>query len=248
MIFLNSTEEIRVKAIAGAEALYRLTEARNFDSALKFELRKKASEVISGVAGLILNISNRRETADDLFAAIAGIAELLDFSSNLGFIIPDNAEKVAKTYLRIKEFVGDSYRAGGDGGTSAPEPETQKKEEDRVKAGDARTTLPEESPRENVKAALGAADEKVSSPAAAGAQILNQDQLTVNEPTVNERQERILWYLRDNGKAQIGDIRVVFEDISEKTLQRDLWHLVNCGLVQRDGDYRWTAYTYIGHL
>lgn len=60
---------------------------------------------------------------------------------------------------------------------------------------------------------------------------------------LNERQKRIVGYLESAGQAQISDIRGVFgNECSEKTLQRDLWQLVQSGLIQRKGDNRWTTY------
>lgn len=64
-----------------------------------------------------------------------------------------------------------------------------------------------------------------------------------------ERQRRILGYVRERGRTQISDIRQAFvgKAYSEKTIQRDLWHLVNIGLLERQGDNRWTTYISIGH-
>lgn len=60
----------------------------------------------------------------------------------------------------------------------------------------------------------------------------------------NERQSKIIAHLSGNGRAQLGDIKQLFGDaISEKTIQRDLWQLVSCGLIQRHGDNRWTVYS-----
>lgn len=65
---------------------------------------------------------------------------------------------------------------------------------------------------------------------------------------LSERQGKILAYLSANGQSQISNLRQIFGDeFSEKTLQRDLWQLINFGLVRRHGDNRWTIYTYIGH-
>ena len=47
----------------------------------------------------------------------------------------------------------------------------------------------------------------------------------------------------------MGDIRDHFNgQVREKTLQRDVLELVEGGLVKKDGDNRWTIYTFIGHL
>lgn len=69
-----------------------------------------------------------------------------------------------------------------------------------------------------------------------------------SEPNINSRQLKIMGFLKGQGQAQIGDIRVLFgDDMSEKTLQRDLWQLVSYGLISREGENRWTTYIYLGH-
>src|SRR3989338_119225 len=57
------------------------------------------------------------------------------------------------------------------------------------------------------------------------------------------RGQRIIAFIRANGQAQVGDLAKFFgEEVSEKTLQRDLTELVHAGTLRRKGDNRWTTY------
>ena len=59
------------------------------------------------------------------------------------------------------------------------------------------------------------------------------------------RQQRIITFVRENGQARVSDLTKIFdEEVSEKTLQRDLLYLVSSGILRRRGDTRWTIYFY----
>ena len=58
-----------------------------------------------------------------------------------------------------------------------------------------------------------------------------------------DRQEAILQILRSKGPSYIKDISTLIREVSEKTIQRELQHLVSKGLIQKEGDRRWTRYS-----
>lgn len=59
---------------------------------------------------------------------------------------------------------------------------------------------------------------------------------------LSDRQRKIMAFL-GRGAAQIGEIReFIGTDASEKTIQRDIWQLINYGIIRKEGDYRWTVY------
>jgi hypothetical protein len=68
----------------------------------------------------------------------------------------------------------------------------------------------------------------------------------VKNPILNEnkskRQETILSYIRDHKAVGIKDIAVLFTDMSEKTVQRELGALVSAGKITKRGEKRWSVY------
>ena len=59
---------------------------------------------------------------------------------------------------------------------------------------------------------------------------------------LNERQEAILEHLKQAQQAKVSDFYSFFNNISSKTIQRDLQDLVTKNLLKREGEKRWTVY------
>lgn len=57
------------------------------------------------------------------------------------------------------------------------------------------------------------------------------------------RQDAIMAILRSKGPSYIKDISTLIRDVGEKTIQRELQALVSAGLIQREGERRWTQYS-----
>jgi hypothetical protein len=57
-----------------------------------------------------------------------------------------------------------------------------------------------------------------------------------------ERHERIMTFLRENGRAQVWQVKQIMPDISKRTLRRDFEHLVKEGIIERIGERNDTFY------
>ncbi|MFH1643153.1 MAG: DeoR family transcriptional regulator [Patescibacteria group bacterium] len=57
-----------------------------------------------------------------------------------------------------------------------------------------------------------------------------------------DRCEKIKNILKERGKAQVGDIKNIFPNISKRTLRRDFEYLVNIGSIERLGENNTTFY------
>lgn len=103
----DTGENLRTKALAAAEAIYRLTGIGAFDPALKTTLRKHATEFLGGITGMALFTHVRRSAERERLMAMAvAIQELLRFSNALGFVTTENAERVAGAYRAAGEYLG----------------------------------------------------------------------------------------------------------------------------------------------
>lgn len=58
----------------------------------------------------------------------------------------------------------------------------------------------------------------------------------------NSRKEKILEFLKDQGPKTISEITPLFQEISEKSIQRDLIDLKRLGKVATEGEKRWRKY------
>lgn len=59
---------------------------------------------------------------------------------------------------------------------------------------------------------------------------------------INDRQNRILEVLRERGRAQVGDLKNIFPDISKRTLRRDFRDMLKQNLIERVGERNETFY------
>jgi hypothetical protein len=58
----------------------------------------------------------------------------------------------------------------------------------------------------------------------------------------NERQERILAFLRENGRAQVWEVKQVFPEVTKRTLRRDFEQMLGQGVIERMGEKNSTFY------
>jgi len=57
-----------------------------------------------------------------------------------------------------------------------------------------------------------------------------------------ERQQKILEFLKENGRAQVWEIKKIFPQISKRTLRRDFESLLKQGIIERIGERNNTFY------
>lgn len=70
---------------------------------------------------------------------------------------------------------------------------------------------------------------------------------------MNERQDKILEFLRENGQAQVWQVKQILPEVTKRTLRRDFEHLLSQGVIERIGERNSTFYqlkevrTQLGH-
>lgn len=67
----------------------------------------------------------------------------------------------------------------------------------------------------------------------------------VEQPKKSGRKEQILDLIKKNQPVSIKDISHSFEGVSEKTIQRDLTQLIDQGILKREGERRWSTYSFM---
>jgi DNA-binding transcriptional ArsR family regulator len=60
---------------------------------------------------------------------------------------------------------------------------------------------------------------------------------------IKDRREAILSVIKNKQKANIKDISTLIRDVSEKTIQRELFALIEEGTVSKQGERRWSTYS-----
>ncbi len=258
--------EIRKTAAAAAEAIYRLSQANGFDSALKFKIRERTLEVLRQSASLesYLNPDRRREALGILYAEAAGAAELVSFAEKAQLISKENSGKVIGAYERIRKNVMEeaalAEEVREDNSFLPGDPRIVAKESfeswiDDEEPSDVSPLMPESSrgngkdvgvqKSENIVFDMVNAEDRQADDESE--KFSGQHQIPEDIKYISDRRKKIMAILKNKGRAQIGEMAALFDsEISEKTLQRDLLLLVNTGLVRKEGDNRWTTYIYQG--
>ena len=67
-------------------------------------------------------------------------------------------------------------------------------------------------------------------------------EMTSMPENINNRQGKILEILKERGRAQVGDLKTVFPDISKRTLRRDFKDMLRQNLIERIGERNETFY------
>ena len=57
-----------------------------------------------------------------------------------------------------------------------------------------------------------------------------------------ERQEKILAFLKEQGRVQVWQVKQVFPDVTKRTLRRDFEHMLGQGVIERIGERNDTFY------
>jgi len=67
-------------------------------------------------------------------------------------------------------------------------------------------------------------------------------QASSDEKSLSEREARILEFLRQNGRAQVGQLKKYFPNVTKRTLRRDFRRLLRKGMIERLGERNETYY------
>lgn len=64
---------------------------------------------------------------------------------------------------------------------------------------------------------------------------------------INERQQKILEFIKENGKAQVWQLKQIFPEVTKRTLRRDFEFLLKQGKIERIGERNNTFYRIKGY-
>lgn len=66
--------------------------------------------------------------------------------------------------------------------------------------------------------------------------------IEVGPQSISLRQEKILAFLRENGRAQVWQLKQIFPEVTKRTLRRDFEQMLGQGLIERLGERNNTFY------
>lgn len=222
------SEETKQKIFQIVQAVFRVTNLFPYGEALRFELRKEASEVLKeSTRYSVISIA-----PDDILSfagKIRGLRSLLFLARSNRFVNPVNCEVLERECRFLEDFfmkvaeADVSDDSAGVSGLSLKQTKmnpVKKMLQPSVSHGSSLSHYKNIRRIERIK--------KNASPMSSG--------------EGKDRKETIIEFLQKKDKSSIKDIADVFDNVSTKTIQRDLNSLIQDGRVERSGDKRWALY------
>ena len=228
------------KAERLAVALHLVTNVISEEEGVRIRLREDSLSLLSGVFLLKDGFRARPEQTNYVVAYLLEIVSLLEIANASGYLSRMNVEVLGRECIRLTEFIRNVEDTPDAESLALSEryflvPETES-EQDAV--GSRRTSR------------FGSIQVKDSPGADGERKIKDKIGKKVGE-TAGEvkphqrhlkRREAILSLIKSQGEVSIKDISGSIKDCSEKTLQRELGALVAEGVLEREGERRWSTY------
>ncbi|TSC77789.1 MAG: hypothetical protein G01um101433_463 [Parcubacteria group bacterium Gr01-1014_33] len=249
------SHELQKKILSLTRALWRVTDLFSPKEALRRLLREKATEIFAAITEY-----KYRDKSSAGAGRIAGGIEVikgyLHIAESLRIVRRVNFDVLIREYDALllffkKEFINGEYPHGelspwireGKKAESADVRETlwdnkisapfsSSREESYHDTSD----IPETKQGENKKGEIKNVSKKDEG------ETEKESVSSHNPGMLNERQKKIIECIGRNARAKISDLYPFFDDVSSKTLQRDLQDLVNRNLIKKEGEKRWTMY------
>ena len=211
----------KIQRLTGA--LYRVTDLYLDKEPIKWTLRDSALNLYVNLMSVIRpgRMSVRTSSdIDEILNSISQIVCTLELASLGGFVSDINFEVLKKEYSFLKAFL-EGKKGDFVSGNKLMESEL-------ISAGGD----------EAFKSFGNEAARKDNS----GAPKKNCARRTPPSAGSGERRAKIVDFLRENGKKTVKEISVIFDGVSEKTIQRNLIDMVSLGELAAEGQKRWRKY------
>ncbi|MBI2640434.1 MAG: DeoR family transcriptional regulator [Candidatus Sungbacteria bacterium] len=211
-------KEVQRRVFELTLALYRVTDFFPQGEVLRKHLREKGNEIFGGLGEYGFS-GNYEHEAVAVLAKIQALKGYLNVARSMRFVKSINLTVLEREY----DFLADFLHGELENTKPSVSPKAEPRGEEKVK--ESLSTWEEFSVSEEKKTGL----EPISE-------------------AMNERQQKILEHLRKSEYAKISDFAPQFAGISTKTIQRDLQDLVTKNVLKKEGEKRWTIYSFNGHV
>ena len=196
-------------------SLYRLTLLFPKKEPLRYKMREIADDILAGCLRLNLKQDkNPKEYLGDTWADLEVLDGFFEVAKEQNWVSPEEILKLQENYSKLKEEL--------------------KTETDL----EMTLTLPLDKDKEakDEFIMLPLKEDRSSSHPFATAREAEED------CSISERQEKILVFLKEQGRAQVWQIKQVLPEVTKRTLRRDFESLLKKRLVERTGERNNTFY------
>lgn len=251
-----------------ASAIYLITSFFSDQEPMKWRLRSLASDLVSLSLYLKDNFSRERELAGlEMRGVILESTTLLAVTRNAGLISDMNYEIIHKELLKYLNSLGLPSGLVEEGGNTVFSPNFFSLESSTVKEGEqelpklekdktpespasvSKRMLPEpvkkheDKSRELEEGYLGRVEDLVQNVRNTEKRAKNLKDFGAVSVKKNVRRSVIINLLKRKKEVMIKDISPLIHGCSEKTIQRELLAMVKAGILNKQGEKRWSRYS-----
>lgn len=210
------------------EALIRLTEKAYKETLLfpkkeplRYKIRESALRILEGFAGLEF-FTNSKQLKPDLLMSLEVLDAFFEIAKKQNWVKEEEVLAIQQEYANLKVEI-ESKSAGI--------------QEDSLEKSIISQRFKISEPRDSVEQnyMTGFAPQKTVA-------IATVTEKKTAEEKVNPRQKTILDFLKENGRAQVWQIKEIMPDISKRTLRRDFEYMLKQGIIKRIGQRNDTFY------
>lgn len=256
--------EVYYKAYQLTLALYRVTDFFPDSEVLRRQLREKANEIF-GMISEYHYLSDHHYDVSAILAKIYIIKGYIGIARSMHFVKPVNFIVIEREYTLLSHHLTRNLKSMNATPFSknrsvhiSPFPLMGNSVESNAQSTGTYETMGEDKyesalAKKAVLARNNAKNNAVTDKGEIVSDIGHDVQEAVSENSmvlntdapeeVSERQKTIIEYIREKRHAKISDLSSLFRDVSLKTIQRDLQHLVMRDLLRKEGEKRWTVYS-----
>jgi len=230
--------ELKQRATLLSEALYRVTECLSTEEVLRTQLRRKAIEIFEHILEESIPHGKSTFSFTPVVAKIETVKGFLSLAQSLGGIRQENFLVLSREYNHLAQMLEKTmqrqYISVERSGPKIPAGEgaCHFKIEEQQESWDITGESLEKGRERN--GVYFRNEKKEESRDAHSSRHASHG--------VNERQKTILAHLKENRQAKVSDFYPVFQEVSSKTIQRDLQDLVAKDILRKAGEKRWTTY------
>jgi len=221
-------------------ALYLITESFSQEESLKWQLRDKGLKLLSRTMSLNkADLAYREKLLSDLRWILLEMLSFLEVSLTANLITEMNVEIFRRELELLLKIINDSSTGIGRRNLVSLRGDFFK-----VKGGFLRENEMSFSEKKSDKGQTKG-QVRVSFKSTIGE--IKKPQIKNNLVKKQTRQEQILKLFDKGHKLTIKDISQVIDNCGEKTIQRELQTLMKTGVIQKEGERRWSHYSLIPH-
>jgi hypothetical protein len=222
---------VHKKAEKLATAIYLVTNFLSDSEPMKWNLRKKISELASSIiAYKDISDSNLYDFIQGIRTKILELVSMLEISSTAGLVSSMNCSVLKQEFSNLITVINLTIR----------------NEKSTTVDGVISRNFFDVSEHDK-SADFYSLPRSISSPNSGDKSVKDVKDISDVKPHVlierSNRQNIILNLLKRKKELTIKDIALVIRDCSEKTIQRELSALISLGVIKKDGDRRWTKYS-----